>query len=209
MLNLLIIVFAITIVYVTVAERVKIHIRLLAAQGAILTAVALQELHEISIANLAFILAETLIFKALIIPTYLNRIAVRNKLGKVADSAMPIYASLLIVSGVIVLCYIFAFSLHDQHLEIKYFTVSMAAMFAGLWMILIHRDIISHLIGYLVIENGIFLLALALGSEMPMIVNMCILLDILVSVVVLGVFVNRIGNQFAVFKVNTLSELKD
>ena len=59
------------------------------------------------------------------------------------------------------------------------------------------------------LENGIFLFSLALGSEMPMIVNIGILLDLFTSVLLLGVFVNRINEVFHTVEIDTLTELKD
>ncbi len=208
-INMMIVIFAITIIYVSVAERVSTHITLLVMQGIVLFGVAMIELKHINFANLAFILAETLIFKALIIPYYLRRIVIRNKIAKTVDTIIPMYYTLIIVSVAVVVFYIFAYSLNDTHLQIKYFTVSISAIFAGILLIMTHRGIIGHMIGYLVIENGIFLLSLAIGSEMPMIVNTAILMDILVSVLILGVFVNRIGSQFSTLQITKLSELKD
>ena len=207
-INFMMIVFAITIVYASSAERVATHIGLLALQGVVLFGLALVELKHISWGNLLFILAETFIFKALIIPYYLRRIVIRNKLAKKVETAVPSYYILMLVSVAIIIFYLFAFSLSDK-LQSKYFTVSISAIFTGVLLILTHKGIIGHLIGYLIIENGIFLLSLAIGSEMPMIVNTCILMDILISVLVLGVFVDRIGHKFSTMQIQELAELKD
>jgi hydrogenase-4 component E len=79
----------------------------------------------------------------------------------------------------------------------------------GIYFIIIHKNIFSHVVGYLIIENGIFLLSLAVGSEMPMMVNLAILLDVLMGVLVLGVFINRIGDTFESTRIDQLSRLKD
>ena len=63
--------------------------------------------------------------------------------------------------------------------------------------------------GYLVIENGVFILSLAVGTEMPMLVNLGILLDIFASVFLLGIFVNRIGDVLKDVDVDQLKNLKD
>ena len=67
----------------------------------------------------------------------------------------------------------------------------------------------THLIAYLVIENGIFLLSLALGSEMPMFVNAAILLDIFTSVLIMGIFFNKLKDYFQNTDISHLSQLKD
>ncbi|NJK97269.1 MAG: hypothetical protein HC905_22290 [Bacteroidales bacterium] len=63
--------------------------------------------------------------------------------------------------------------------------------------------------GFLVIENGVFILSLAVGNEMPMLVNIGILLDIFVSVLLLGIFANKIGDVLKEQDVAQLKNLKD
>ena len=63
--------------------------------------------------------------------------------------------------------------------------------------------------GFLVIENGVFILSLAVGNKMPMLVNTGILLDLFVSVLVLGIFVNKIGDVLKDVDVEQLQNLKD
>ena len=63
--------------------------------------------------------------------------------------------------------------------------------------------------GFLIIENGVFVLSLAVGTEMPMLVNIGILLDIFASVLLLGVFVNKIGDILKEQDVDQLRNLKD
>jgi len=64
------------------------------------------------------------------------------------------------------------------------------------------------LIGYLVIQNGIFLMSLSVGAEMPMLINNAILLDLFISVLVLGIFINKVGDTFQNLTVDGLSQLK-
>ena len=63
--------------------------------------------------------------------------------------------------------------------------------------------------GYMVIENGVFILSLAVGNEMPLLVNLGIMLDIFASVLILGIFVNKIGDVLKDVDVDQLRNLKD
>ena len=85
-----------------------------------------------------------------------------------------------------------------------YFIVAFFAVYTGMFMIISHRKIFSHLVGFLVIENAVLLLSLAIGSEMPMLINIGILLDIFVSVLILGIFVMRLKTH-----ASELTMLKD
>ena len=71
------------------------------------------------------------------------------------------------------------------------------------------KKLITHVIGFLVIENGVFILSLAVGSEIPILVNTGILLDLFVSVLLLGIFVNRIGDVLQGVDVDQLQNLQE
>jgi hydrogenase-4 component E len=64
------------------------------------------------------------------------------------------------------------------------------------------------MIGFLIIENAVFLFSLAIGSEMPFLINIGILLDIVVSVLIIGVFINRIGSKFNDLETENLTDLR-
>ena len=63
--------------------------------------------------------------------------------------------------------------------------------------------------GYMVLENGIFLLSMALGSELPLIVNLGILLDLFTSVLLFGLFITKIDELYHSTEIDQLSGLKD
>ena len=59
------------------------------------------------------------------------------------------------------------------------------------------------------IENGVFLFSMAIGVEMPFLINIAILLDILMSVLMLGLFVGKIGSRLHDLSADTLTTIKD
>ena len=58
-------------------------------------------------------------------------------------------------------------------------------------------------------ENGIFLLSLSVVKEMPIIVNLGVLLDLFIAIFILGLMVNSINKKFDGLEVTHLSDLKD
>ena len=90
-----------------------------------------------------------------------------------------------------------------------YFGVSAATIIISLWLITIKHKIISNVIEFITMENGIFLLSLSVAKEMPMLVNLGVLLDVFIAVYILGLFVNEINKEFKDLEVSHLSELKD
>lgn len=209
MTAIFIIIFTISLIYLAVASRLISYIQLLAVQGILLFGIAFLELKQVNALNLAFILTETLIFKAAAIPIFLQVIIRRNNITREAEPYVSNFFSLLAMLVGVVLSFLLAYSLHISHVNTIYFSASVSAIYAGIFIIVTRRKIITHIMGYMVLENGIFLLSLAVGNEMPMIVNSAILLDIFTSVLVLGIFVNKIGNVFQGVESAKLARLKD
>ena len=87
--------------------------------------------------------------------------------------------------------------------------MALSALFSGLYFIASRKKIITHVICYVIIENGVFILSLAVGNEMPMLVNLGILLDVFVSVFLLGIFINKVGDVLHDTDISQLSNLKD
>jgi len=209
MINVLLITFLITLFYVAIANRLLTYVKVLAFQGVLLFTVVFIQLKEINTLNLILILLETIIFKSLAVPLFLAYILKRNKITREAEPYLPNFMSLIIVTMICVIAILLVNNIKDNKLDKIFFVVALSALFTGLYFIISRRKIITHVMGYLIIENGVFILSLALGSEMTMLVNIGIMLDIFVSVLVLGIFTNRIGDTFEAMSVDNLSNLKD
>jgi hydrogenase-4 component E len=82
-------------------------------------------------------------------------------------------------------------------------------LFTGIVLMLTRKVAVSQIIGFLVIENGIYTFALMQTHDMPMIVEMGILLDVLVGVMIAGLLVFSIQKSFEHVDVARLTELKD
>jgi len=188
---------------------VKRYINILACQGLLLFGIAIFHLRDLDAFHLAFILLETLCVKAIIIPWFLKRLLKRNDFDRLSQSKVPDFASVMVISLAIVFGFVLDQNMHEGNLHSGLFAVAIACIITGIYFVMTHLNIFTHLIGYLVMENGIFLLSLSVGSEMPMMVSLAILLDVFVGVLVLGVFINRVGNTFKEMDIDRLTQLKD
>lgn len=204
MVNYLIVLFAITLVYFAAAERLIIYTRLIGLQGLLLCGTAFFELKEVNTGNLVFIIAESFLFKAILIPWILVRIIKRSGVSKVHSQAMPGFYLLIFSILALLISVILANSLINPYINKIYMVIALFSLLTGLLLIVTHRLIISHLIGFLIIENAVFIFSLAIGSEMPMLINIGILLDIFVGVLILGFFGLRLKAH-----TNELTMLKD
>lgn len=209
MTNVLLIIFIISLLYVAIANRVITFVRILALQGFILFGVTFLQLQDIQTWNLVLILLETVVFKALAVPIFLGYLIKRNKITRESEPYLPHFISLIIVTMIVVITVLLANSIQDIHLDKIFFIVSLSTLFTGLYFIASRKKIITHVMGYLLIENGVFVLSLAVGNEMPNLVNLGIMLDVFASVLILGIFLNKIGDVFKDVTVDQLSNLKD
>jgi hydrogenase-4 component E len=209
MLHVLLIVFLISLFYLSIANRMTTYVNVLAMQGILLFFVAFFELKNINTLNLILILLETVIFKSLAVPLFLNYILKRNNITREAEPYLPNFVSLIITTAIVITTIILSNTMEEGKLDKMFFVVALSTLFTGLYFIASRRKIITHVMGYLVIENGVFVLSLAVGNEMPMLVNLGIMLDIFASVLILGVFLNKIGDVFKDIDVNQLTNLKD
>jgi hydrogenase-4 component E len=192
-----------------IANRMLTYIKVLAFQGVLLFVVVFLQLNEISPLNLALILLETIVFKSIAVPLFMAYVLKRNNITREAEPYLPNFVSLIITTLIVVVTILLANGVKDTHLDKIFFVVALSSLFTGLYFIATRRKIITHVIGYLIIENGVFVLSLAVGNEMPMLVNLGIMLDIFASVLILGIFLNKIGDVFKDVDVDQLSSLKD
>ena len=204
MVNYLIVFFAVTLMYFSSADRLTTYVKLIGIQGLLLCGIAIFGLNEVNTANLLFIVAETLIFKAVVLPYLLTRIINRSGVTKVHRLAMPGFYLLIFSIFGLLISVILANILINPFINTIYLAIALFTLFTGMLLIVTHKLIISHLIGFLVIENAVFMFSLAIGNEMPMMINIGILLDIFVGVLILGFFGLRLKPH-----TNELTMLKD
>jgi hydrogenase-4 component E len=209
MTNVLLIIFIISLLYVSIANRIITYVRILALQGFILFGVTFLQLQDIQTWNLVLILLETIVFKAVAVPMFLGYLIKRNRITRETEPYLPHFISLIIITMIVVITVLLANSIQDTHLDKIFFIVSLSTLFTGLYFISSRKKIITHVMGYLMIENGVFILSLAVGNEMPGLVNLGIMLDVFASVLILGIFLNKIGDVFKDVDVDQLSNLKD
>ena len=209
MIDVLLITFIITLFYMAIANRMMTYLKVLAFQGVLLFVVVFIQLQEINPVNLALILLETIVFKSVAVPLFMAYVLKRNNITRESEPFLPNFVSLIITTFIVVVTILLANEVKDAKLDKIFFVVALSSLFTGLYFIATRRKIITHVIGYLVIENGVFVLSLAVGNEMPMLVNLGIMLDIFASVLILGIFLNKIGDVFKDVDVDQLSSLKD
>jgi hydrogenase-4 component E len=117
---------------------------------------------------------------------------------------MPGFYLIILSIFALLISVLLANSLVNNFINTIYMAIALYTLFTGLLLIVTHKLIISHLIGFLIVENSVFMFSLAVGNKMPILINVGILLDIFVGVLILGFFGLRLRPH-----TNELTILKD
>lgn len=209
MLLSLIILYIITLIYISIVERFRNYSSLIAAQGWLLLGIALLRLHTLDWVELTFIITETLIFKALIVPAILMRVIKNTGINRISSTGTSQFNSLMLSVAALTTSAILTYYVADQGINMVFFGVALYALLTGLILIVLRSRIFTHMVGFLVIENGVFLFSMAIGVEMPILINAAIMLDILLSVLMLGMFMTKVDKHIHTDDSDSLTHVKD
>jgi hydrogenase-4 component E len=209
MLILLYVLFGISLVYIASTEKFKNYIQVYAIQGLLLFGMALIELKNFSFLNLVFILAETVVFKSVIVPWLMRKTLQRTGIFNVHKRSLKGSYTVMLMLVMLGISLLLAKVLSIPTVNEIYTVIAWFTLFTGLLLVSVRRYLFGHLVGFLIIENAVFLFSIAIGNEFPILVNTGILLDIFIAVLVMSLFLTRIGNKMGGFEAESLSQLKD
>jgi hydrogenase-4 component E len=193
MIDFIIILFCISMLLISSSSRIESYIKVLSVQGLLLFFMSILDVKEISSFNTIILVLETLGVKTIIMPLFLINIVRKNEIYKESAPHINNFYSIVITTFIFALGFLIAYFSGSIADDIKplHFGLSISTMLAAMFIIINKRKIITHILGYMIFENGIFLLSLALAKEMPIIVDMGILLDLFIGIFLLGLFVNK------------------
>lgn len=210
MLLSLIVIYAISLLYLAVTERFRDYAWLIGLQGWLLMGIALFQLAPSeSLGTKIFVVTETLVCKGILVPYLLFRIIRNTQINRVSRQSMSAFTSILLSALALVVSIVLTRWVSDTQVNNLFFGISIFGLLAGLILITTRQRIFSHLVGFLAIENAVFLFSLTLGAELPMLVNFGILLDILMGILILGLFITKIADKLPNLDNEKLSSIKD
>src|SRR5262249_54138065 len=99
--------------------------------------------------------------------------------------------------------------LAEQHSNLLLVPASLATVWTGFLLLTTRRKAIMQVLGYLLLENGIFLFGLLLLEAMPFLVEVGVLLDLFTGVFVMGIIIHHINREFASTSTEHLTELRE
>lgn len=211
MITLLILLFGFSILYTVTSSRTMAQINMLRVQGILLCLITLTYHKEQELMMLLFLLVETFMVKALLVPSFLKRVAVKNNIKIDSDPRFPHFYT-LVISSFILFGGLLVSNIHSEHLKnvsTLYFGIAISTIIISFFFITTKKKLITHVIGFAMLENGIFLLSFSVAKEMPMIVSVGVLLDVFIAIFALGLLVGQFEVHHHNPEVCHLCNLKD
>ena len=179
-------------------------------QSVVLAAIFLLVAYFTQELELAIVAGVLLVLKAVVLPRWLNRM--RWRIGVDAEVAPYLNVTTsLILAGLLVLL---AYALTRPLVQASTLPtraglpLAMGLIFIGLFVIITRRKALTQVVGFLVMENGIALLAVLGAYGVPLIIELGVFLDLLMGVIVMQVFIYHIQDTFDSIDVDQLNQLR-
>jgi len=192
-------------------RRIVSLINLFAAQGVVLVLSTLVVAYSTDQSHLYYSALLTLVLKVLLLPWIMHRLIRALNVRWDVETLINIPATMLI--GIVLV--IFAFNLATPISQIagtvtkSTIGIATACILLAFLMMITRRKAVSQVIGFLAMENGLFLAATSATYGMPMVVELGIALDVLVATLLFGVFFFHIRETFESLDIHHLEKLKE
>jgi len=192
-------------------RRIASLINLFALQGAALVAASVLLGYAGDNQDLYVSAALTLVLKVMLIPWLLYRVI--RRLNVRWDVEPLINVPTLMIVGIALVIFSFSLALPVSRLSSSIaggsMGIALACVLLAFLMMITRSRAVPQVIGFLSMENGLIFAATAATNGMPMIVEFGIALDVLVGILILGVFMFQIREQFDSLDIHHLEKLKE
>ena len=193
---------------VLAASRLSFMIRAAAAQGILLGLLPLF-VHPPSL-HTGWIALGTILVKGLVLPSFLlwaiREAAVRREIDPSLGPLSSIAAGVLAVGWALTLSHHLPPQVGNTSLL---GATSFATLMTGFLVLTTRRKAMTQVVGYLLLENGVYIFGQALPGNLALLVEMGVLLDLMVGVFIMGLVLFHMNRELESLDSARLSELKD
>jgi hydrogenase-4 component E len=161
--------------------------------------------------ELYWLAATAVILKVIIIPAVINRAAERSTMSmRLSSSLRPATTYLTVMALTAIIMFVALRSPFAAAQGSSYLLLAAVAMvMIGFSMMIMRRDLMSQVIGFLVMENGISAFSFAVVRDLPFLVELGILMTLTVGIVIMGTVSARIRELYGTENTQALRELTD
>ena len=210
LLNSLLVIVLMLNLFAVGTSRIASVIRTVAMQGALLGALPLL-LHGHASSGAVLAAALTIALKGVVIPGMMTRALRDVKIKREVEPLIGFQASVILGALGTVCALLFAgrLPLAAQHAGTLMVPTAVATVLTGFILLITRFKALTQVMGYLVLENGIYIFGMLLVEAMPLVVEMGVLLDLFVAIFVICIIVNRINQAFSSLDTRRLASLKE
>jgi hydrogenase-4 component E len=192
-------------------RRILSLINLFAAQGLVLFLATALVASITGQPHLYWSAGLTLLLKVLLLPWILHRLIRRLNVKWDVETLLNIPTTMLVGIVLVILAFNLAAPISQLAGTVTRATlgIAMASVLLSFLMMITRSKAVPQVVGFLSMENGLFFAATAAVYGMPMVVELGIALDVLIGVLILGVFMFQIREQFDSLDIRHLERLKE
>jgi hydrogenase-4 component E len=196
--------------FVLGTSRLRAVIGASALQGVVLGILTLTA-HGSFTVDVVLVAIGAVAIKGIAIPRLLHKAMRDVAIEREVEPVIGFIPSILVGAIGTAIAVIFANSLPFTEADKYALTMpsSFATVLTGFIILTTRRKAITQVVGYLILENGIFIMGLALIHAMPFLVEVGVLLDLFVAIFVMGIIINHISREFSSTDIARLSSLKE
>lgn len=192
-------------------RRLSACVDLFALQSAFLAATAALVAFLTGHTHIYVAAALTIVIKVIVLPRILRKVIERLNVSRELGMHINILAGLLLCGALVIL----AFFITQPIIPLGYLltrdslAIALAIILIGFFTMIARQKAITQMVGFLVMENGVFLGATAAAYGMPLIVELGIFFDVLVAGLIVGIYTHRLQDTFDSVDTSTLTVLKE
>lgn len=192
-------------------RRILSLIHLFTLHGATLVAAALVVAYITHDTHLYISAVLTFVLKVVLIPWILHKLILRLNVKWDVEPLINVPATMLIGIVLVIIAFNLALPVSRLSASVAHGTlgIALACILLSFMMMITRSKAVPQVIGFLSMENGLFFAATAATSGMPMIVELGVALSVLGGILIMGVFMFQIREQFENMDIHNLETLKD
>jgi hydrogenase-4 component E len=192
-------------------RRILTLIHLFAWQGAALAASTFVVAYTTGQSHLYFSAGLTVLLKVMLIPWVLHRLIDQLNVRWDVETLINIPTTMLIGIGLAIFAFALATPISQMANTLTRSTlgIALASVLLSFLMMIVRRKAVPQVIGFLAMENGLFLAATSATYGMPLVVELGVALDVLVGTFIFGIFFFHIREQFDSLEIRHMERLKE
>jgi len=210
--DLLFILIVVIDLFLLASSRLNAAINAVALQGALLSALAvLLGAEGQHVGHTIALSLGALVVKGAVIPWLMYRAIREAAIRREVEPLIGFVPSMVLGGAGVALAFALSRGLPLPSPETHAYLVptALATVWCGLLLVVSRKKAVVQVLGFLLLENGVFVFGLLLTGIMPTMVEAGVLLDLFAAVFVMGIVMFNINREFASLDTEKLSTLKD